>query len=138
MTQIRAQHPDIESALDANLESNSVEPQGSKTPSWFTRLPADTLQGDEKTPISHPYVQTPNIEAYEAYRKRMEQRVHEIPKSVERPTAGSYFCTNDWPHTTSTDPAIVGNSRTQKTVPVGRAEPQSSAQQPAEFCVFLG
>jgi hypothetical protein len=91
MTQIRAQHPDIESALDANLESNSVEPQGSKTPSWFTRLPTDTLQGDEKTPISHPFVQTPNIEAYEAYRKRMEQRVHEIPKSVERPTAGSHF-----------------------------------------------
>ncbi len=89
MTEIRAKHADVANISDANLEANAAELQVSKTPSWFKQLPSETLREADKKFSAHPYLETPNTEAYEAYRKRMEQRVHEVPDKNDQPTASS-------------------------------------------------
>ena len=88
MTQIRAKQTDIEDTSDAALIPETNEPQFSKTPSWFTQLPSElpnpSRESDQKS-APHTYVETPNVEAYEAYKRRMEQRFQEGQDLYDRP-----------------------------------------------------
>lgn len=78
MTQIRAKRVDIANASDLN--SDHVEQPFSKTPSWFTQLPLETLYTKDDAVRSYsppPAIETPDAAAYEAYKKRMEQRFND-------------------------------------------------------------
>jgi hypothetical protein len=92
MTIIRAKHVDAEEGMASSLITEVNTPQFSKTPSWFTQLPSEvpsaSRESDQKT-APHPYVETPNVEAYEAYKKRLEQRFQEGQDMYDRPTTSA-------------------------------------------------
>jgi hypothetical protein len=84
MTQIRAKQTDAENALNSEM----IEPQAMKTPSWFTQLPTETQFASREfvqKSKAQPAVETPDMEAYEAYKRRMEQRFREGQAQFDPP-----------------------------------------------------
>ncbi len=93
MTQIRAKQnddsTDVQSTLDVSDQSSF------KTPSWFVQEPQEAsqdLHNDGYGASTQPYLETPNSQAYEAYKLRLEQRfrdaqaVYDQPNFVAPPT----------------------------------------------------
>lgn len=89
MTQTRkmpdTHHPNNDAGLDDQVG------QSFKTPSWFIQEPAEQVQelsreiSERDQPTQQPYFETPNTQAYEAYRRRMEQRFKEGQDIYDRP-----------------------------------------------------
>jgi hypothetical protein len=90
MTQIRAKQTHVDQGVETDLPSQSPEPQVSKTPSWFTQLPVEETYSQtesERNSTFRPAVETPDTLAYEAYKKRMEQRFREGQVLYDTPRA---------------------------------------------------
>ncbi len=101
MTHLQGRHVEaVEAEIDA--EESVSEPQEAKTPSWFTRDISKKTDEDlavryrEARPATRLIVETPGPEAYEDYRRKLDekfaqgQRLYDVPKapapSVRRPT----------------------------------------------------
>ena len=90
MTQIRAKQNDQSS--DLQLGSHDLNHSDFKTPSWFVQEPQETSTDFQNHVNVQPYVETPNAQAYEAYKLRLEQRlrdaqaIHDQPNFVAPPT----------------------------------------------------
>ncbi len=90
MTQIRAKQTAVETDAESVSISDRAEPQVSKTPSWFTQMPTESSSSRRQTEgvsTAPPYVETPGAEAYDVYRKQMEQRFREGQDLHDRPKA---------------------------------------------------
>lgn len=80
-----------------NEESDSIEnrEQSYKTPSWFTQEPIEESENikqeisQAEQPNTQPYFETPNSDAYDAYRRRMEQRFKEGQTIYDRPKSSA-------------------------------------------------
>ncbi len=85
MSQIRAKNTGAEHAATEKLENYGADQSISKTPSWFTQMPAESLREADKPTATQRYVETPDVEAYDAYKKRMEQRFREGQDKFDAP-----------------------------------------------------
>ena len=90
MTYHRTKKMDNES-LETHDEIGEQPHAHAKTPSWFTQEPIELQEEplhekySPEATTSQPYFETPNAQAYEKYRKRMEQRFREGQEIYDRP-----------------------------------------------------
>ena len=81
----------VDQQLNDEVDSVEQMDQTFRTPSWFVQEPkeqSEDLQRDSfqvERPISQSYFETPKPEAYEAYRRRLEQRFKEGQAIYDRP-----------------------------------------------------
>jgi hypothetical protein len=86
MTHIRAKQnddsSDVNSVWDDPVSSNL------KTPSWFAQEPLETSKdshNDVYASSTLPYIETPDAQAYEAYKLRLEQRFRDAQAIYDQP-----------------------------------------------------
>jgi len=78
MTYIRKRHDDA-------LSDDAMGEPTMKTPSWFAQEPLEQSDpSSDSSQTSQPYIETPNAQAYEAYKRRMEQRFSEAQDIYDR------------------------------------------------------
>ena len=83
MTQIRAKQNDHSS--DVNSASGDSKQSNFKTPSWFVQEPQETSQDLYNDIYSQPYIETPDAQAYESYKLRLEQRFRDAQAVYDQP-----------------------------------------------------